>query len=74
MAGACSIDRNFEPSCKTCRSIFTNGLTIYCVVDTYDETTYADIDAAFLTREEAENYKVGRENTWLTIEEVKVYL
>lgn len=68
------MSKKFNPLSLEDRKQFNGHLIIYCVVDTYYETTYADIEAAFLTKEEAENYKVGREKTWLTIEEVKVYL
>ena len=62
--------KKFDPSKLEDRKQFGGSLTIYCVVDAYEETT----DAAFLTRNEAEAYKAGRENVWLLIEEIKVWL
>jgi hypothetical protein len=62
--------KKFDPSKLEDRKQFGGSLTIYCVVDAYEGT----IDAAFLTRNEAEAYKAGRENVWLLIEEIKVWL
>jgi hypothetical protein len=63
--------KKFDPSKLEDRRQFGGSLTIYCVVDAYDPTT---TNAAFLTRNEAEAYKAGREDSLLVINEMKVLL
>lgn len=62
-----------NPTCPIFTLILMEFLfTVYLVADTYDLKEYPDIDAAFLTREQAERYMTMRANPYHRIYEVDV--
>jgi hypothetical protein len=47
-------------------------MTIYLVIDEYDETYTHNIDATFLSEEQAKKYMAGRAYSWHRLHKLEV--